>query len=286
MACRHVCLAGESGSYILKDSKRQSITQLNDMAASIWQLCNHEYSVQDIIDVFAEIYNKPSAEVSYDVVSVLESFGGQYLLQLFEDRYFKNEYSDNGVEYHEIPQRLHDSLESFRGLVNDFFPEKRKGPVPSLGHDSLDAALKGDYAKPADKTYLDLKAQRIDGVKCLLLDIKSELELLFPTLGDQRSNSGRTIYGGNSWMGWHTNEDQPGRRIYLNWSEKNGENEFRYLDNQTDEVCIVPEPAGWSMKSFYIPPPPNQLWHCVQVGAKRIAIGFAELQFNQITKII
>ena len=87
-------------------------------------------------------------------------------------------------------------------------------------------------------------------------------------------------------MGWHTNEDKPGLRIYCTWAEKAGTNYFRYRDPDSGEIVTLPETQGWTVKSFYIPPRPRQLWHCLYAGSRRIAIGFADFEFQRIDQII
>ena len=282
----HFKLKGESGSYQIHHTSTDWILSVNDIAATIWQLCSHEYTVEDIIDVLADIYGQPVKSMTDDVVSILNQFSEQHVIRLYVDQYPAGKVVDSGVTYHTIPQHLHDLLEDLRPLVKEFFPGRAKGSAPSLDQELLQSVMKGGAARAIDGKHLDLKLINNDEINNLIQDIGKELDVVFKPLDVPRNNSGHMLYGGNSWMGWHTNEDFPGRRIYCNWSERDGENDFRYLDADSGEMIIKPEPAGWSMKSFYIPTPPQQLWHSINAGGKRIALGFAEFRYKRIESLV
>src|SRR5215208_5791998 len=48
--------------------------------------------------------------------------------------------------------------------------------------------------------------------------------------------SGHCLYGPGGFMGWHTNEDHPGLRVYCIYSEESGKNFFRYQDPLSSEM--------------------------------------------------
>ena len=282
MRFRHVKLIGSPGSYQLSDSNRDLILDINDAAAMIWQLCGNENTVEYIIRNIVETYGQPYELITKDIASVLNQFCEQHVIRMYKDCYIEGTELDFGVTYHEIPSDLHDCLESYRLLVQGFFPGNDEGIVSPLDYEALISAMNNDVANAeVGGNALSLKFVKVDGVNNLIRKIIQKLDTNFAPLGVTKINTGRMLYGGNSFMGWHTNEDFPGRRIYCNWSENEGENDFRYLDTDSGEIIVQPEPAGWSMKSFYIPPLPQQLWHCINISGRRIALGFGEARYKK-----
>jgi hypothetical protein len=85
--------------------------------------------------------------------------------------------------------------------------------------------------------------------------------------------SGHCLYGPGGFMGWHTNEDHPGLRLYCIYSEESGKNFFRYQDPLSGELVTDAEEAGWSIRAFEINAE-RPLWHCVYAGCRRLSVGF------------
>jgi len=78
----------------------------------------------------------------------------------------------------------------------------------------------------------------------------------------------------NGFMGWHTNSDQPGYRIYLSHCKEGGKSFFRYLDSETHEVVTTWDDSGWNARIFKTPGnPENYYWHCVYSETDRLSIG-------------
>jgi len=85
--------------------------------------------------------------------------------------------------------------------------------------------------------------------------------------------SGNCLYGPGGFMGWHSNEDQPGLRVYCIYSEESGKNFFRYQDPHSGEVVTDAEGAGWAIRTFELNSE-RPLWHCVYAGCRRLSVGF------------
>ncbi len=86
--------------------------------------------------------------------------------------------------------------------------------------------------------------------------------------------SGRVQYRPGGFMGWHTNANMPGLRIYCIWSEEAKQNFFRYEDPSTKEIITDWDHRGWTLRMFRIPATEEHFWHCLYAGSKRLAIGF------------
>ena len=81
------------------------------------------------------------------------------------------------------------------------------------------------------------------------------------------------FYPIGGFMGWHTNDDMPGFRVYLTYSDT-GNSCFKSITPQT-HLNISHDRPGWFVRTFE---PTNKydhyLWHCVDsYGSNRISIG-------------
>ena len=82
--------------------------------------------------------------------------------------------------------------------------------------------------------------------------------------------SGRHIYPPGGHLGWHTNSNQPGKRIYITYVTESDKSFFRYI--QDGEQVTSYDKEGWNMREFNIGDPP--LWHCVFTEVERLSVGF------------
>lgn len=101
--------------------------------------------------------------------------------------------------------------------------------------------------------------------------------LTLPEFAGKRFNnlSGRFYYPEGGFMGWHTNSDAPGIRVYLAYASAENASYFRYYDNNTDQVVTDWDGLGWNIRAFDIVDDPNQFyWHCVYAGKPRWSFGF------------
>ncbi|MCK5360787.1 MAG: PqqD family protein [Gammaproteobacteria bacterium] len=280
-----VVLYGAPGRYHLYDEKRLATIHINDTTAAIWQLCNRALSVDTIIDLLSQAYNEPRTEITSDIQKILNGLREQQTIYLYKDCYKLNPTIAADINYHDISPILLETLESFRKQFINMFPDDR-----TVGSAPLDiSALEQEKTKQSTHSsavmFNTLHKVKDEHSEILLDQIRAELDKIIPTYGVNRTASGQVLYGAGSWLSWHTNEDKPGRRVYCNWSEKADTNFFRYLNPDNGEIITEMEPAGWSVKSFYIPAPPEQLWHCLNAGSKRIGLGFAEYRYKRIDRI-
>jgi len=77
------CLIEDMGGEVLLYNPNNATTlHLNGPSMVIWQLCNGENSVQDMIDALQQAYPEQSDQIEADVISALTDLTGQDVLQL------------------------------------------------------------------------------------------------------------------------------------------------------------------------------------------------------------
>lgn len=263
--------------------------KLNESALLIWQLCDGTLSIEAIIDSICNNYNLDRQAAADTILPLLQHLHDQQCL-VFKQRAesFIAPTSPPLVNYHSIPDDLLENLENYRRLCEPWFPAAEASDDSDLS----EAMLKQILKKPASRALsnpvsCDMNLLNTPGiVDSLIQSISHQIRALAPVNSTRLINSGHKLYGAGGSMGWHTNEDLPGIRVYCNWAENDDTNYFRYRDPDTGEIITQMEPAGWIVKTFYIPPRPGQLWHCLYAGSRRIALGFAEFEFGKIDQIM
>lgn len=101
----------------------------------------------------------------------------------------------------------------------------------------------------------------------------SVLEEMYPD-ANAIITSGMTCYPPNSYMGWHTNSDYPGKRCYVSWSDQAHKNYFRYKIGDT--IFTDYDEEGVNIREFYITEEPL-FWHCVGCKEYRFSVGYTIL---------
>lgn len=88
--------------------------------------------------------------------------------------------------------------------------------------------------------------------------------------------SGRFLYPVGGYMGWHTNSNCPGTRVYLTYSPQEMGSYFKYVDNKTGDIVTSWDYKGWTIRIFDIPHNSLEyLWHCVYApNTQRISFGY------------
>ena len=85
------------------------------------------------------------------------------------------------------------------------------------------------------------------------------------------SISGRFYYPEKGYMGWHTNSNMLGWRVYASHCEEGNKSFFRYF--QKNKVHTDWEDQGWNFRAFEVKPG-NLYWHCVYTETNRYSFGF------------
>ena len=84
--------------------------------------------------------------------------------------------------------------------------------------------------------------------------------------------SGHFYYPNKGYMGWHTNWNQPNKRLYITYASEDKISFFRYFKN--GEIVTCYDNKGITIREFDIPEPPNYFWHCVGSECDRYSFGF------------
>ena len=75
-------------------------------------------------------------------------------------------------------------------------------------------------------------------------------------------------------MGWHTNYDQPGHRLYITYSSENNKSFFRYRNRGENQIMTDYDDKGITIREFLVPYKKPYFWHCVGSECDRISFGF------------
>lgn len=97
---------------------------------------------------------------------------------------------------------------------------------------------------------------------------------------DRVELSGHAIYEAGGYMGWHTNADTPGLRIYCNYAREAAKSGLHYFyPGENDCRRTLYDDAGWNFRLFRTDCEPP-FWHAVWSEAYRISVGFRVLFEN------
>lgn len=84
-------------------------------------------------------------------------------------------------------------------------------------------------------------------------------------------HTGAILYEPGNYMGWHTNSDYTGHRMYISYADKDAESFFRYYIN--GEIVTDFDDKGINVRIFNITEE-NLFWHCVYSSCNRVSLGF------------
>jgi hypothetical protein len=104
----------------------------------------------------------------------------------------------------------------------------------------------------------------------VLPELKAWVERQFPNYNFSKSNA--IVYPPGGYLGWHTNANHTGLRLYLHWIEDLGQSSFKYwdgsqvVDDVENEKCFI--------RIFNVTDMTNPTWHCVYSNTWRVSVGF------------
>lgn len=86
---------------------------------------------------------------------------------------------------------------------------------------------------------------------------------------------GTLLYPPGGYVGWHTNSDITGTRVYIVYSNQNHCSYFKYVDDN-NQIITSWDRKGWTVRLFEIPSNRKQpYWHCIEsLTAHRVSFGF------------
>ncbi len=125
-------------------------------------------------------------------------------------------------------------------------------------------------ASHIDGSLLDRRVNRLRGN--LDAAIEQRLRGLFPDDRVQSLNSGDFWYPPGGYMGWHTNSQVPGWRLYVTRTDTPDQSFFRYCDPENGEIQTSMD-SEWNSRLFRISAD-EPFWHAVYSETNRFSFGF------------
>ncbi len=138
-----------------------------------------------------------------------------------------------------------------------------------LGIEALREAMRDApvHHHTKDKRNIRLRDERIGSMARIVCD-----HLTTSGVAGKARLSGKMIYPPGGWMGWHTNSDQPGWRLYVNYVHEGGRSFFRWWDGAA--IRSDHDDRGLNFRLFRVRAEPHPLWHCVYAGEWRLSMGY------------
>jgi hypothetical protein len=91
--------------------------------------------------------------------------------------------------------------------------------------------------------------------------------------------SGSLLYPPGGWMGWHTNSDRAGWRLYITYTRTEGRSFFRWYDGENVKTSY--DANGFTFRLFRVGSQTDLLWHCVYAHDWRLSLGYWLHDLNQ-----
>jgi hypothetical protein len=116
-----------------------------------------------------------------------------------------------------------------------------------------------------------------DLIRTLRQEVDREISACISEIFAQ-SNAAKLVSSGHFWypeqsfMGWHTNSQSPGWRIYINYAEQENQSFFRFQDHSSGEIRTLWD-HEWNLRVFRITQG-QPLWHCVYSNTNRFSLGY------------
>jgi len=86
--------------------------------------------------------------------------------------------------------------------------------------------------------------------------------------------SGFFLYPPTGYMGWHTNSNEPGKRLYITYTKEGNKSFFRYRNPDNNRIITDYDDKGLTAREFPIYDKPPYMWHCVGSNCDRYSFGF------------
>ena len=103
-------------------------------------------------------------------------------------------------------------------------------------------------------------------------NVQSVRELLTNNFNTSRI-SGALYYPAGGFMGWHTNSNHPGPRVYVSYSFEDQQNTFTYMKN--GEKVVSYDRKGFTARYFDVSDS-TLFWHRVDAKSPRFSLGFKQ----------
>ena len=107
-------------------------------------------------------------------------------------------------------------------------------------------------------------------------DLIKVLEEVYPSTSI--SMSGSFYYPDTGYMGWHTNYQEPCKRLYMVYADMANRSFFRYQEKR--KIITDFDDKGLTIREFDIPGKKPYFWHCVGSTCNRFSFGFRIEEVN------
>lgn len=145
--------------------------------------------------------------------------------------------------------------------------------IKRVGPEALEAIMSDEPLRNGsgrDKNLINLNKRPAKPLKPIVQELLEQL------VGSRDHGglkvSGAFWYPKNGYMGWHTNLEAPGCRLYCSYAREPGRSFFRYREPETNIIRTSWDRGGWQFRLFRIARQP--LWHTVYSETDRVSVGF------------
>ena len=107
-------------------------------------------------------------------------------------------------------------------------------------------------------------------------DLIEVLKEIYPSMSI--SMSGSFYYPDTGYMGWHTNHQDPCKRLYIVFADMANRSFFRYQEKR--KIITDFDDKGITIREFDIPSTRPYFWHCVGSTCNRFSFGFRIEELN------
>ena len=193
----------------------------------------------------------------------------------------------------ELPNELADPYIEYceKVLSNPVFytnPPYKNQCIDLDPSDPINPGITDEYILNADLTSNKWGIYKLETCLCLSADIISyppvkhsiemikfleqqvQAQILYP--------SGNFLYPKGGYMGWHTNSNVPGMRVYVTYSPIENGSYFKYVDVIDGVPTVITDwdNKGLTVRAFDVKQEPKYyFWHCVgSPNAPRISFGY------------
>lgn len=96
--------------------------------------------------------------------------------------------------------------------------------------------------------------------------------------------SGHFWYPPGGYMGWHTNSESPGWRLYISHTDEAEKSYFRYRHPETEQIITTMD-NEWDVRLFYVSND-RPLWHTVYSDTNRFSLGYRLVPQHKLKSLI
>lgn len=96
--------------------------------------------------------------------------------------------------------------------------------------------------------------------------------------------SGHFWYPPGGYMGWHTNSESPGWRLYISHTDEPEKSYFRYRHPETEHIITTMD-HEWDVRLFYVSKD-KPLWHTVCSDTNRFSLGYILVPQQKLKSLI